>query len=374
MNKYLIFIIGFLFLASCSSSDSNSKVTSEAPETTSISLNSDQIKNAGIHVDTLITKKLASEINVQGRVNNLPNALAFISLPIAVQIQSIQVRIGDKVNIGQILAYAENINLIEMQENYLRAKTNWELANENFNRQQQLDKSNATSLKAYQQAKATLDEFATQKKSLENQLELVGINSTAISTQHLIKRVAIKSSSSGIVSSINVEKGLLTAPDKPLFSIIDQKQSETQLQVFQQDIAKITIGTIATCIYQGDSLYGEVRAIVPSVDNNNSSIVIVDWKNTSIHPLPGSLLNVQLLCSPVSYSCISKEAVVKWNNKSFVFVQNNNTYEMVEIHLLAQQFNWIGVKAVKENLSGKSIVTKGAYTLLMAIKNAGEEE
>lgn len=374
MNKYLIFIIGFLFLASCSSSDSNSKVTSEAPETTSISLNSDQIKNAGIHVDTLITKKLASEINVQGRVNNLPNALAFISLPIAVQIQSIQVRIGDKVNIGQILAYAENINLIEMQENYLRAKTNWELANENFNRQQQLDKSNATSLKAYQQAKATLDEFATQKKSLENQLELVGINSTAISTQHLIKRVAIKSSSSGIVSSINVEKGLLTAPDKPLFSIIDQKQSETQLQVFQQDIAKITIGTIATCIYQGDSLYGEVRAIVPSVDNNNSSIVIVDWKNTSIHPLPGSLLNVQLLCSPVSYSCISKEAVVKWNNKSFVFVQNNNTYEMIEIHLLAQQFNWIGVKAVKENLSGKSIVTKGAYTLLMAIKNAGEEE
>lgn len=374
MNKYLIFIIGFLFLASCSSSDSNSKVTSEAPETTSISLNSDQIKNAGIHVDTLITKKLASEINVQGRVNNLPNALAFISLPIAVQIQSIQVRIGDKVNIGQILAYAENINLIEMQENYLRAKTNWELANENFNRQQQLDKSNATSLKAYQQAKATLDEFATQKKSLENQLELVGINSTAISTQHLIKRVAIKSSSSGIVSSINVEKGMLTAPDKPLFSIIDQKQSETQLQVFQQDIAKITIGTIATCIYQGDSLYGEVRAIVPSVDNNNSSIVIVDWKNTSIHPLPGSLLNVQLLCSPVSYSCISKEAVVKWNNKSFVFVQNNNTYEMVEIHLLAQQFNWIGVKAVKENLSGKSIVTKGAYTLLMAIKNAGEEE
>ncbi|MEO8117424.1 MAG: efflux transporter periplasmic adaptor subunit, partial [Bacteroidota bacterium] len=59
---------------------------------------------------------------------------------------------------------------------------------------------------------------------------------------------------------------------------------------------------------------------------------------------------------------------------SYIFENTGkNTYEMVEIELGNSENGFTEIISGKD-FSGKSIVMKGAYTLLMSLKNMEEEE
>jgi cobalt-zinc-cadmium efflux system membrane fusion protein len=373
MNNLLILVLCILTFSSCSNTPEEGS-QKQNTETSSITLSDEQIKNTGITVDTLHHKQLAREVVVQGRVVSLPNGTSLISFPIAIQIQTISVRLGDRVKKGQILAYGENLALIDMQENYLRTKANWEFAKEDFNRQQQLDKNNATSLKTFQQAKSTYESLTATLTSLEKQLDLIGIQATKLTPQNVSKSIAIKSDLEGVVSAITVQKGTLSTPDKPLFTIINDKETETELQVFQQDLASIQVGAEVTSEFNNQKLIGKIRTIVPTIDLNNSFTVVVDWSTTNVYPTPGTLLNVKIFNQQIKTPCVPSEAVVKWNKKEYIFLHSSkNKFNMLEVKTSVTQDNWTGIRSDEVNLDDKKIVVKGAYSILMAMMNTDEE-
>lgn len=70
---------------------------------------------------------------------------------------------------------------------------------------------------------------------------------------------------------------------------------------------------------------------------------------------------------------ISEEAIVSFEGANYVFIAGlPNQFNMVAIETGLKENGFIEVKN-KNTFDGKQIVTKGAYTLLMALKNKTEE-
>ena len=68
------------------------------------------------------------------------------------------------------------------------------------------------------------------------------------------------------------------------------------------------------------------------------------------------------------------EAFVSFKGKEYIFENTGkNGFEMVEVEIGTSENGFTEIISNKD-LSGKSIVTKGSYTLLMALKNTEEEE
>ena len=67
------------------------------------------------------------------------------------------------------------------------------------------------------------------------------------------------------------------------------------------------------------------------------------------------------------------EAFVRFEGKEYIFENTGkNTFEMVEVEMGNSENGFAEITSAKD-LSGKSIVTKGAYALLMSLKNLEEE-
>ena len=70
---------------------------------------------------------------------------------------------------------------------------------------------------------------------------------------------------------------------------------------------------------------------------------------------------------------IHEDAIVNFEAKDYIFIaEGNNKFKMFPVETDVQENEFITLKNTS-NLIGKNIVTKGAYTLLMALKNKSEE-
>ncbi len=67
------------------------------------------------------------------------------------------------------------------------------------------------------------------------------------------------------------------------------------------------------------------------------------------------------------------DAIVRFENKQYAFIaKGKNEFEMVEVQAGNTEKRFTEI-TVDEKLVAKTFVLKGAYTLLMKMKNTGEE-
>ncbi|TKB96437.1 hypothetical protein [Pedobacter cryotolerans] len=84
-------------------------------------------------------------------------------------------------------------------------------------------------------------------------------------------------------------------------------------------------------------------------------------------------MNAEVPIPEIKALAIPEESVVTFEGKHYVFeVLEKNSFRMTAVEIGSSGDGWIEI--VNENqLSGKKIAQKGAYTLLMALKNKAED-
>jgi cobalt-zinc-cadmium efflux system membrane fusion protein len=83
-------------------------------------------------------------------------------------------------------------------------------------------------------------------------------------------------------------------------------------------------------------------------------------------------MNAEVALKASANNTLPEESIVSFEGKDFVFIQKSKLhYEMVEVLTGEKDAGFIALKN-PDKLMGKAIVTKGAYTLLMKLKNKEE--
>ncbi|WP_428978355.1 efflux RND transporter periplasmic adaptor subunit [Flavobacterium pisciphilum] len=371
-NSVLI-MIALLFLASCTKKKEEPQSDVPSIKNTTI-LTDAQIKNAGIQTGKIEQKQVSSTLKLNGKIDVPPQNLVSISVPMGGYLKSTKLLEGMFVTKGQVLCVVEDQQYIQLQEDYLLAKSKIGYAKAEFERQKELNQSKASSDKVYQQAQTEYNSLLVMVNSYGEKLKFAGINPNNISAKNISKSVNIYSPISGYVSKVNVNTGKYVNPSDILFEIVNPSDIHLALTVFEKDINKLVIGQslVAYTNTDPDKKYAcKIILIGKDFSQNRSTEMHCHFTNYDKTLLPGMYMNAVVELKNQQSNVLPSDAIVNFENKDFIFIAKaDKQFEMREVTTGNSENGFTEITS--NDLEDAAIVTKGAYSLLMKMKNIEE--
>lgn len=370
---YLLLVV--TFLVGCQSKTEKSKIDKISQEN-KITLTATQIKNANIAVGTLQEQSINSTLKVNGKIALSPEAIASVSMPLGGYIKQIKVMPGMQISKGQVLAVMEDQSYVQLQQEYLNMKQQVVFSSKDFQRQKELNDSQASSDKVYQLAESEYTKNKITLKALAEKLRLININPKTLTETSISKSVQIVAPISGMLTKVNVNLGKYVNATDVLFQLMDAKSMYAQLQVFDKDAAYLAIGQklkVYTNAQPNIVYTSSIQYVNKSFDNTTNAVeVYAKIVNSTGKLIPGNYVNAVIELSNKNANVLPTDAVVSFEGKDYVFVQESATsYSMEEVQLGIASKTYVELLN-HEKFTNKKLVTKNAYTLLMALKNKEE--
>lgn len=374
-----IFIILSLFIITSCGSKNSTEVTAEAPaqETESIvTLSDTQLKSTEISVSKLEQKAISSVIKVNGSIDVPPQNIVSVSIPMGGYLKSTKLLPGMPIRKNETIAMIEDQQYIQMQEDYLTTKSKLAYSKSELDRQKELNASKASSDKVYQQTQMEYNTLKIMLSSLEQKLKMININPNSVSESNITRTVSIQSPINGFVSKVNVNIGKYVSPTDVLFEIIDPSTIHLNLKVFEKDLNKLSIGQklIAYSNSNEEKKYsGEISLISNDLSPERIAEVHCHFENPDKSLKPGMYMNAEIELMSHNTLAIAEEAIVNFEGKDYVFVKKSDKeFEMLQVETGVKENKFIEITN-SEKFTNREIVIKGAYTLLMTLKNKSEE-
>jgi len=389
MNKFKILAtlaLSGILLSSCSNSPkvSESKEEEVLPENI-VELSADQFKIAGIEYGSIEQKTLSNTVRANGVITVSPQNMASVCAPLGGFIRNTDLVEGSQVRKGQTLAIIENPEFIELQQNYLEAKSKFEFAEGEYNRHKELFKDDVYSAQNVQEVTANYKSLKFQVNALAQKLELIGINPLNLQEDNISRSVSLYSPISGYVKTVNVNVGKFVAPTDVIFELVNTDRLTIELTLFEKDINKVNPEQKLrfSMLADGGIQYSAtITHVGKSIDADKTVKVYASIGEPSGKILPGMYVSAWIETSANPVEALPSEAVIQFDEKEYIFVFEKDKEEN------GKPFTEFKLIEVKKGLTDggytevilpegfdvlkTKIVVKGAYNLMAAKKNAGE--
>jgi membrane fusion protein, heavy metal efflux system len=378
MKQVIILIAVISMISACGSQQATEEKAETKTDENVVTLTDAQLKNAGIQTGKLEQQSISSILKVNGVIDVPPQNMVSISVPLGGYLKSTKLLPGMHVKKGESIAIIEDQQYIQLQQDYLTAKVKLVFAKQEYERQRELNQSKAASDKVYQQALADYTSMDVLVNSLSEKLKLIGINPATRNAGNISKSVSIPSPISGFVSKVNVNIGKYVNPADVLFEIVNPSDIHLALTIFEKDINKLFIGQklIAYTNTNPEKKYPcKIILIGKDFSNDRSVEVHCHFANYDKSLVPGMYMNAEIEVKSDSVFALPSDAIVNYENKQYVFIsKGDNQFEIREVKTGNSENGFTEIRlSDNQNLKDDILVTKGAYTLLMKMKNTSEE-
>jgi cobalt-zinc-cadmium efflux system membrane fusion protein len=379
MTKYVIIAIAFSILSSCGGKNTVDGSTEEAASEITVKLTDAQLKNSEIQTGKIEQRNISSLLKVNGKIEVPPQNMVSVSVPMGGYLKSTKLLAGMHISKGEVIALMEDQQYIQLQQDYLTAKARFTSIEAEYFRQMELNQSKASSDKVFQNAQT---EYVSQKvliKSLEEKLKLISINPEKLTENSISKSLNVYSPIDGFVSQVKQNIGKYVMPTDVLFELVNPADIHLTLTIFEKDLYKISIGQkiFAYNNTNPDKKYiCEIILIGKDVTPERTIQVQCHFEQYDKALIPGMYMNAEVEVATNNAFVIPNDGLVRFENKQYVFIETGNKkYEMQEVLTQNTENGFTQITFPDStDMSNKTFVIKGAYTLLMKMKNAEEEE
>jgi cobalt-zinc-cadmium efflux system membrane fusion protein len=378
MKKIVIILIVAFALFSCGSKKTTETESNQNVLENNLTITDAQFKSAKIELGKLEKREISTVLKLNGKIDVPPQNMVSVSMPLGGFLKSTKLLPGMHVKKGEIIASMEDQQYIQLQQDYLTIKSKLTFYENEYIRQKELNQSKASSDKVFQQSEM---DYKTQKialSALAEKLKLINIDPTTLNESNLSRSVNVYSSIDGFVSKVNVNIGKYVNPSDILFELINPSDIHLNLKVFEKDLDKLSIGQklLAFNNNQPDKKYPcEIILISQELSIDRSAEVHCHFEDYDKTLLPGMYMNAEVEIDLNDSPSINEEAIVSHEGKDYLFIsKGKNEFEMLEIKKGSSENNFTQIITLDgKDISGSQIVTKGAYSLLMQLKNKSEE-
>src|SRR5688500_17325325 len=170
---YIIFFSLASAMLSCYNKEAGEKQEAqpdEHEEENRVELTAAQSSTAGVVLGKIENKQISGTVKVNEVLDVPPQQLVSISVPLGGFVKNTSLLQGSRVKKGQVIATVENLDLSQIQQDYLEAKGQLELTEADYRRQQELAKENVNSQKTLQQSRTNFSTWQAKYNALREKL------------------------------------------------------------------------------------------------------------------------------------------------------------------------------------------------------------
>lgn len=373
--KNIVGIFVLLLLWSCGNKKNTTEENATKATENILKLSDEQLKAFSLTAVTLQERNITKILKLNGMVDVPPQNLVSVSSALGGYVKLTKLLPGMHFRKGEVIAVMEDNQFIQLQQDYLTAKAQLQNAEAEYYRQKQLNQSKASSDKVYLQAKANYETLLISQKALEEKLRLIHINPSNVSINNIKRTASVYAPFDGFVSRVFVNTGKYVSPSDVLFELVDPKDLHLNLKVFEKDWGKIKIGQSLTAYTNSNpqkKYGGEIILISKNISQDRVVEVHAHFKDSDVQLIPGLYMNAEILIPESKALVLPEESIVTFEGKNYVFeVLDKNTFKMTAVETGSTGDGWVEIINGSQ-LNGKNISQKGAYMLLMALKNKAE--
>ena len=389
----LLYILILLFfgtgMISCSNKKTAGETTDAPPELhedeNSVQLTEAQSKTAGIVLGKIENKQISGTIKVNGVLDVPPQQLVSISVPLGGFVKNTSLLQGSRVKKGQVIATIENLDFIQIQQDYLEAKSQLELTEADYQRQQELAKENVNSQKTLQQSRTNFSTWQAKHNALREKLKMINVDLKSLEAGKVTSSINLYSPIGGYVTQVNVNIGKFVTPTDVIFEIVDTEHLHAELIVFEKDVLKLKIGQKVrfTLANETEGRMATIYLIGREINKERTVQVHchIDKEDTEL--LPGMYLSAYVETGGAQVPALPDESIVDYNGKKYIFIVSEEEHEEGKPHELGQHFTMLEIQIlnrelgftevnVADSIRQAEVVIKGAYSLLSKMKNSEE--
>lgn len=201
-----------------------------------------------------------------------------INSQMAGQIKQLNIKAGDTVTTGQVLAVinSDTINtqkqraeasVSTIQGQIMSAEVARNLAKDNYDRMNQLYSEDVVSKSNYDSAKAQYEQAEAGLVTLNGQLE--GAKAGIKEVDTYLNKTTIVAPTSGVITELNVENGELVSSGLPIAVITDTSKPWITSNVMEKELSKVALNQQVEVTFQAypdQVFHGTVTKINKSAD------------------------------------------------------------------------------------------------------------
>jgi cobalt-zinc-cadmium efflux system membrane fusion protein len=397
IKKNIIYIICFVVTFSILMTGCGKKVA-ETVQSDIITLSQKAVDKAEIKSVTLEDREVESSITSTAQVKSNEDSRYVLSSLVTGKLVKDNVKLGDYVQAGQVLALVQNPEVVKISSTAVRdlhennialrqAQNRYNLAKTNYEREVRLYNNGISPQRDLLQAKTDMllakDDIATiQKRSSDIKNEansLLSIYGTSSNFNSLSSSSPIKAMKSGIVTKKNVTVGAIVSTDEVLYEVQDLSKLWLDITLYSNNINKVQKGQIVQFTsdsIQGKVFEGKVDYVQPVSDDVSQTFVARVFLDNSLGLLKPGMFGNAVIKSDVKEKKVflPDAAVQKYGKETFIFLNlGDNKFKKIPV-VLGEKIS--GGYYVNSGVqAGDVVVTKGSFTLKAEmLKSEFEEE
>jgi cobalt-zinc-cadmium efflux system membrane fusion protein len=340
-------------------------------------LTTEQLESIGLSYGNIELKQLSTEIKVQGMIDLPPQNIISVNFSLGGYLKSTKLIPGMKVSKGEIIAMMEEQSIVQLQQDYLLAKTKHDLVKKDYERQKTLYDANASTSKNLQQVESELKIQSINMGSLAEKLKMIGIDVNNLNASNIKGQVPIRSTINGYVSKVHVNTGKYVQPSETLFELIDPDDIHVALTLFEKDIPNIKKGDLVrvSLIQEPGKHYeAEVILVNRNIDDDRTAMAHCHFLNHPAYILPGMFVEAVILVKNKQSFVIPEDAIVETGNKKYIYITvGKNKFKMIEVSTGQISQGFVEILSDPTSFKKDSIVVGNAYKLY-SINNMDSEE
>ena len=315
-------------------------------------------------------EEVAGSLQVAARIDTDASRIARIGSPVAGRIIKLLVLEGQYVHRGQALATLHSTDLSDTQFSFIKADSQQKLAQQATERAEQLVKADVMGRAELERRRAELLQASTEAQAFRTQLGVLGMTDAAIrrleTTRKLNADYPIISTISGTVLDRKVTIGQIVQPAEGAFMVADLSNVWVIADVPEQSAGKLHRGMeviVKIPALPEEEIHGKLSYVSPIVDPNIRTVQVrMDLSNPKGIFKPAMLANMTFIDASERKNTIPSTAVVREDNKDYIFVQiGPKKFMLREVSLGLES----GDRRVLESgvNPGEKIVLDGAFHL-----------
>ena len=296
--------------------------------------------------------------------------VARIGSPVAGRLTDVEAAVGREVRRGQVLATLNSTELSSAQLGFLKAQSNRLQAQRATERAQRLLAADVIGTAEVQRRQSELTQAEAELNAASDQLKVLGMSEAAVrrlaDTGTITSRTQIVASLSGTVIERKVTEGQMVQPADSMFVIADLSSVWVVADIPEQGAGLVRVGEPAAAevaALPGSRLQGRLTFVSPTVNPETRTVrARMDLSNTERVFKPAMLANVLIEGRPQKRLVIPAAAVVREDNRDYVFVESGREAWRLRPVTLGTEHE--GRRVLLEGLrEGEKIVVEGAFHL-----------